>query len=152
MIAEIRPALPAEAAAISDLALRSKGHWGYSEDFLEACRNELTYSPTQCASGDVFVAEESGELLGFSTIDGAPPDGELQALFVDVGKMGRGVGGELLRHVLNIARDRGYCSLTLEADPGAEPFYIRHGAVRIGETPSGSIPGRVLPMLRFDIA
>lgn len=149
---DVRTAHPDEATALSELALRSKGYWGYGEDFLEACRNELTYSPTQCASGDVFVADECGELLGFSAIDGAPPDGELQALFVDVGRMGRGVGEELLRHVLNVARAPGYNSLTLEADPGAEPFYVRYGAVRIGVTPSGSIPGRVLPMLRFDIA
>ena len=27
----IRPARPAEAADLSELALRSKGHWGYDE-------------------------------------------------------------------------------------------------------------------------
>nr|WP_211354784.1 hypothetical protein [Stackebrandtia albiflava] len=34
-----------------------------------------------------------------------------------------------------------------DADPGAEPFYRRMGAVRIGEAPSGSVPGRVLPRM-----
>jgi len=151
MTVEIRTACPGEAAILSGLALRSKGYWGYSESFLEKCRNELTYTPEQCGSGDVFVADRDGDVLGFSAIDGTPPAGELLALFVDIGAMGRGVGGELLRHALMVARDRGFRSLTLDADPGAEPFYLRHGAVRIGEAPSGSIPGRVLPRLRLDL-
>jgi len=37
----------------------------------------------------------------------------------------------------------------LDADPDAEPFYLHHGARRIGEVPSGSIPGRMLPRLAF---
>ena len=38
---DIRPARPEEAGAISALALRSKGHWGYDPAFLEACREDL---------------------------------------------------------------------------------------------------------------
>lgn len=148
----IRFARAGEAATLSALALRSKGHWNYSEDFLELCRDELTYSAEKCASGDVFVAEQDGQVLGFAAIDGTPPDGELEALFVDIGAMGRGVGGGLLQHVLKIARNRGFTSLTLQADPGAEPFYAHYGAIRIGEAPSGSIPGRMLPELTFCLA
>jgi hypothetical protein len=35
------------------------------------------------------------------------------------------------------------------ADPYAESFYAKYGAERIGEAPSGSIPGRFLPRMRF---
>ena len=38
----IRPARPEEAAALSDLALRAKAHWGYDNAFLKAYRAELT--------------------------------------------------------------------------------------------------------------
>ena len=31
----LRPARPGEAAALSDLALRSKAHWGYDQAFLD---------------------------------------------------------------------------------------------------------------------
>ena len=47
----IRPALPEEAPVLSALALRSKGVWGCSEAFLEACR-----------------AERNGELAGFHAV------------------------------------------------------------------------------------
>ena len=32
----LRPARPEEAGLLSDLALRSKAHWGYPPDFLAA--------------------------------------------------------------------------------------------------------------------
>jgi hypothetical protein len=37
------------------------------------------------------------------------------------------------------------------ADPNAEAFYARLGAVRVGAVPS-DVADRSLPMLRFDLA
>ena len=49
------------------------------------------------------------------------------------------------------ARRLGARCMTIEADPFAAAFYERMGAVRIGVAPSGSVPGRKLPLLRFDL-
>lgn len=147
----IRTAEPHEAPAISDLALRSKSHWGYSAEFLAACRDELTVTAERCASEQVTVAVRAGRVLGFHLIEGEPPDGELAALFVDLDVIGTGVGGRLLRHALGSAARQGFRRLVLAADPGAEGFYARYGAAPIGEVPSGSIPGRVLPRMAFDL-
>lgn len=46
----IRPARAGEARLLSELALRSKAHWGYSKEFLEAVRAELSYSEKQLQS------------------------------------------------------------------------------------------------------
>ncbi len=148
---EIRPARASEADELSALALRSKGYWGYDDDFLEACRAELTYTAEQCMSGAMMVAERAGRAVGFYLLGGTPPVGELLALFVDVDAIGSGIGGVLLRHALTAAGEQEFRALMLDADPDAQPFYVRHGAVRVGEAPSGSIPGRVLPQLRFEL-
>jgi GNAT superfamily N-acetyltransferase len=145
----IRPARSDESEKISALALRSKGHWGYSAEFLEACRAELTYDAATCASGLMWVAAEGDTVLGFSLLAGEPPHGELSALFVDPSAIGTGCGRLLLEHTLAAARAAGYTRLELDADPEAEPFYLRFGAQRIGSAPSGSIPGRELPHLEF---
>ncbi|WP_298128801.1 GNAT family N-acetyltransferase [Micropruina sp.] len=145
----IRPARAEEAAALTDLALRSKSHWGYDAEFLAACRAELTIRPDECASGAIRIAVRGSKLLGFHCLRGTPPHGELASLFVDLDAIGRGIGGLLLKDALTEAAARGFDDLTLEADPGAEPFYAHYGAVRIGETASGSIAGRVLPRMRF---
>jgi GNAT superfamily N-acetyltransferase len=145
----VRPAHPGEAAELTALALRSKGFWGYDAAFLESCREELTFTAARVAGTRVFVAESEGVLLGFATLDGVAPDGELGNLWVDPPAIGTGVGGRLWRHVTETARAKGFTSLRIEADPHAEEFYLAMGAVRIGEIPSGSIPGRTLPLLSW---
>jgi len=145
----IRTVRPDEHEEISALALRSKGHWGYSAEFLEACRAELTYAPSTCGSGMMWVATEGATIAGFSLLQGEPPTGELAALFVDPSAIGTGCGRKLLVHSLRVAQARGFTRLLLDADPGAEPFYLHFGARRTGSSPSGSIPGRELPHLEF---
>jgi GNAT superfamily N-acetyltransferase len=93
------------------------------------------------------AAAVPGRILGFGTIEGAPPAGELGMLFVDPAVIGRGVGGALFAHLTATATELGFHRLTIAADPNAEPFYLAKGAVRIGAVPSGSVPGRVLPLL-----
>lgn len=145
----LRPGRPGDEAALSDLALRSKGHWGYSAEFLEACRAELTVRPEQLP--DVVVAELDGVVAGFRLLVVEGASAELDALFVDPPFIGSGVGGMLLSEVLATARKRGIHVIGLDADPGAEPFYARFGARTVGVTPSGSIPGRELPRMEFDL-
>lgn len=47
----IRDARPDEAGELTELALRSKAHWGYDEAFMASCREELTVRPSEVGSG-----------------------------------------------------------------------------------------------------
>jgi len=143
----IRAGLPSEAGAISALALRSKGHWGYDAAFLEACREDLTIDPAWCDGVRLVVAEEDGVLLGYVRIAGEPPVGELDGLFVDPPAIGRGIGGLLLQHAVATAAGLGLETLEIDSDPYAEPFYRHAGAVRTGTTSSTVDPTRSLPRL-----
>lgn len=147
----IRAARGAEAAELSALALRSKAHWGYDADFMEQCREELTLRPTEVEALRTVVAEQQGRVLGFATLRGEPPLGELGMLFVDPPAIGRGVGRLLFEHTLATAREQGFTRLTLDADPHAEGFYLAMGASRVGSAASGAIAGRVLPVLAVEL-
>lgn len=147
----VRPAAAEEAGGLGDLALRSKAYWGYDDAFLEACRAELAVSPDELTARRTTVAEQDGRVVGFATLDGDPPQGELGMLFVDPLSIGKGVGRLLFDHVVAMAREAGFVRLTIDADPNAEPFYLAMGAERIGSTPSGSIPGRTLPLLALPV-
>jgi len=152
LVIRIRPARPDEAAALTGLVLRSKAHWGYGEDFLALCREELALRPEELETLRAHVAErDGGPLLGVFTIRGAPPDGILEHLYVEPSAMGLGVGRMLLRAAREIARSSGFSALLIHSDPNAEAFYLREGAVRAGSVPSGSIPGRMLPLLRLEL-
>ncbi|MFG3338571.1 GNAT family N-acetyltransferase [Glycomyces sp. NPDC048151] len=149
---EFRAARADEAGAVSALAVRSKAYWGYGEAFMEAIRDELTYSPLVCGSGMLVVAERAGRLLGFYRLVEGVPEARLESLFVDPPAIGTGVGKALLERALGAAEALGAQTVTLEADPNAESFYAKYGFVRTGELPSASIPGRMLPHMTFHIA
>lgn len=153
----IRPARPAEAEHLSALAIRSKAHWGYDEAFMEACIPALTIDAWRIgAPGEHYVVAEdyAGAILGFAALrlDAADPHAaELTNLFVEPGAIGQGCGWRLWQHAMAAARSLGVRRVRIESDPFAERFYLRQGAVRIGETPSDAIPGRVIPLLRFNL-
>jgi GNAT superfamily N-acetyltransferase len=143
----LRPALPSEADALTELALRSKAHWGYDEAFMEACRAELTITPARIEAEAMVVAEVDGRLAGFVAVAG----GSLEDLFTEPTLIGTGVGSALLAEAVAIARAGGFAELSIEADPHAADWYRSKGAVDAGTLPSGSIPGRRLPLLRLPL-
>lgn len=148
----IRDARPDEAAMLSELAFRSKAHWGYDDEFLEACRADLTVTPREIAESATFVCEGVTGVLGFSRV--ALMDehtAELDSLFVDPAAIGQGVGRLLWERSLQAARDLGARDLVLQSDPNAEGFYLSRGAQRIGEAASALAPGRVLPLMHVDL-
>ena len=141
-----------EESLLSALALRSKGHWGYDADFIEACREPLTITAAYIASHPIFVAEIENTVLGFYSLhDAPPPETELDNLFIDPPAIGTGAGRLLWLHAIATATELGHRVMLIEADPFAEGFYSSKGAVRMGSRPSSIIPGRELPLLRFDL-
>lgn len=132
---------------LSELALRSKSHWGYDDDFLEACRAELTVTPEDLNRLTVRVAESDGGVVaGFYAIGGGDDlQTDVWFFFVDLRFIGRGVGRQLFDDLVRTARELGISALRIDSDPGAALFYERLGAVRVGDAPSNSIPGRTLP-------
>jgi GNAT superfamily N-acetyltransferase len=149
----IRRARPDEAPAISELAFRSKAHWGYDREFLETCREDLSLSPREITDKPVYVlVGDDGRMAGFYSLDPAE-DGrvELDDLFVDPTYIGKGVGRRLWDHAVATAHDLGFRELIIQSDPHAEGFYRAMGAEPAGERESTVTPGRMLPLLRFGL-
>jgi GNAT superfamily N-acetyltransferase len=149
----VRPGRREESALLSELALRSKSHWGYDADFLDACREELRLQDGDLDRLVVRVAEhDDGRIAGFYAI--AEVDGtgaEILFFFVDLPFIGRGIGRRLFDDLIEVAREAGLRTLRIDADPGAAAFYERMGAEPTGQVPSGSIPGRFLPSYRIRV-
>ena len=150
----IREALPDEARLLSDLALLSKAHWGYSQYFLDACRAELTVDPAQIDSDcyQYFAAIEGNVIIGFYALKRLSVDDyELEALFVAPGHIGAGIGRTLITHAKRMLSQQGAVRLILQGDPNATQFYVAAGGRQIGARESGSIPGRHLPLFEIEI-
>lgn len=150
----IRVARVDEAGLLSDLALRSKAHWGYSPEFIERCREELTYDEEQLRSADMrfFVVENDQRVVGFYALKllGAT-EIELEAMFVEPSLIGLGFGRLLMEHAKLVALELGAQQLIVQSDPYAERFYKAAGGVVTGTRESASIPGRYLPTLAISL-
>jgi GNAT superfamily N-acetyltransferase len=147
----IRAARPGEAVLLSGLALRSKSHWGYPADFLEACREELTLSEAYIAASPVFILEEGEAIVGFYGLRAQGIELELLYLFIEPSAINCGYGRRLWAHAVETAARLGFQKITIESDPYAEAFYQAMGARRIGEAPSSLQAGRSLPVLEFRV-
>jgi GNAT superfamily N-acetyltransferase len=151
----IRPARIDEATLLTDLSLRSKAVWGYEASFLARCRLVMQVKTEALAAQPHYVAEAvgsaPGRILGFYGFEDVEGGVGLDYLFVEPDAIGMGVGTALWRHAVQIARALGHRSLVVVADPNAEGFYRRMGAVPVGAQPSDLLPGRLLPVLRFSL-
>ena len=151
----IRRATLNEAAVLSDLAFRSKAYWGYSPEFMEACRTELSISQSDLENPEhtYRLAESNGDVVGYYSLERlAVIEYELAALFVDPDYIGQGIGRQLIEHAKSHAKDSGATSIVIQGDPNAEKFYLAAGGVRTGESESGSIEGRYLPEFRIGLS
>ena len=147
----LRPPSAPELPAASALCLRSKAHWGYDSSFMEACRDELTLTPSDLGATDVTLAVREGVMVGVAQLSIKAGEAELEKLFVEPDWIGKGIGKVLFGWTVQRARQRGARTMRVTADPDAVPFYEKMGFKSIGEEPSGSIPGRVLPVFRLQL-
>ena len=120
-------------------------------------REALLANPTaielplaQIETGGVFVAEETGSILGFAAIlprsDG---DSELDALFVEPKTWRQGVGRALIEHCCKAAKVSGARAIHVVGNPHAEGFYESCGFEQVGKKQMqfgvGLLMKRVLP-------
>jgi N-acetylglutamate synthase-like GNAT family acetyltransferase len=105
----------------------------------------VTLPPSSLALGllapgiTFWSARDGGLLLGCGALRELDAShGEIKSMHVAIGQRGRGVGAAILRHILDVARGRGYRRVSLETDSWRRSFR-RAGSTR----GSGSGPVRL---------
>jgi len=131
----IRAARVSDASDLHELHARAvdafcRGH--YSDDQVQVLligRTAEGYLPA-IERDEMFVMESDGCMVGF----GHATQGEVEALFVDPGWAGRGIGGALLEHALQLAVRGHEGPIQLKSTLNAVGFYEAHGFVEVGAT------------------
>ena len=135
----IRPAQPSEFAAIGDLCVAAyasfvHGDKGYVNELRDVAKRAVAAEVlvTDDLSGTVTFVPAGGPLAEIST----PEESEFRMLAVDPAARGRGVGSELMRHILEASKDAGktgiVCS-SLAQMTTAHRIYERLGFTRAPE-------------------
>ncbi|TFB22874.1 GNAT family N-acetyltransferase [Filobacillus milosensis] len=145
-----RKAEPNDAFVLSDIAYKSKAYWGYSDEFLEACKEELTITEEDIIKSPMYyVIEKDNQIIGFDSFKCDP--NKLENLFINPEFIGQGIGKQIWQDILHRAKDFGIIEFTIDSDPYAEGFYLKMGAVRIGSIPSTVFPDRDLPLMKVEV-
>ena len=144
----IRRAIPDDAATLTRLARQAKASWGYPSELLSLWESELLVTRQFIAENAVFNAVSDEAILGFCALCRCDEGLELEHMWVRTDRLGEGIGRALWAHVATYLEDVGADSLRIVSDPNAEGFYLKMGAVRVGEV--GSAPtGRRIPLLMY---
>ncbi|MCP5085005.1 MAG: GNAT family N-acetyltransferase [Alphaproteobacteria bacterium] len=116
---------------------------------LKAFEAELTVTETAIVEDTVAVCVSGDEILGFCRLVVDGEEGEVADCFVSPCALRQGVGAALMTHLKDAARAAGVKRLEVQSDPYAEKFYLTMGYTRFSQSPSGSVPGRCLPLLEM---
>ena len=148
----IRRVNPKEADTLTHIALSAKRHWGYPERWMEIWTPQLTFSSHYFEENESWAAEIDNNPVGFYTLQDRAGVAWIENLWVLPEYIGQGIGKELFLDATSRARQMGYKTLQLEADPNAVGFYGKMGMRKIGERRS-EVDGqpRVLPMMEIDL-
>ncbi|MFJ7700677.1 GNAT family N-acetyltransferase [Lysinibacillus fusiformis] len=146
-----RRAQVADSKILSNLAYRSKAYWGYTEDFLQKCKDKdaLTVTKDYIEKNSVYLIETDNKVVAFYSF--AINEKKLDALFLDPDYIGKGLGKLIWNHLLNKAKELELREFTIDSDPHAEGFYLKMGAQNIGSTPSTVFPERSLPLMKVKV-
>ena len=150
----IRAAAFSDVPVLCDIAWAAKAHWPYPPEWLESWRAALSLTAPDLERWRVRVAElRALGVVGFSAASTGAPSWVVEHLWVLPASHGLGVGRALLLDVLAAARMSGATVVELDADPHAEPFYLRMGGTRVTTIPAPmpGDPGRQLPRIHFDV-
>lgn len=147
----IQKATIKDSNLLTNIALTSKAHWGYSNELLESWRNDLTVTSKMIEDVFVYKFLQNDKIAGFYILN-QPIENkiELEMLFVLPEFIGKGIGKKLLLHAFEKANKLHANKLTLLADPNAVDFYESQGFVIIDKKES-SIPNRFLPIMQKDL-
>jgi GNAT superfamily N-acetyltransferase len=136
----IRLARVDERSFLTELQRRASLMWADDRPFLLANPDAIDLPADQIAEGRVSVFEETGRATGFVVVlprdDGSA---QLDGLFVEPDRWGRGIGRRLVDHALDRARAGAAVSLNLVANRQALGFYEKCGfqALEAVQMPSG---------------
>ncbi|QXP68842.1 GNAT family N-acetyltransferase [Polaribacter sp. R2A056_3_33] len=147
----IVPADFLEAEQLTQIALKSKAFWGYSNDLIEGWRADLTVTTKTIQTCQVYKFMVDDVTVGFYVLNNPKEElVKLEMLFVLPKFIGKGIGKKLLIHALEKAIVSNAKTIELVADPNAIPFYKSQGFVE-KEQIGSAILGRFLSLMQKDL-
>ncbi len=137
------------AELLRDTLIASKGYWGYSQEQLEQWRANLTFEDEYIARNTVKLVMAESEVIGFFALVKGDTD-ELDHFWLLPKAIGKGYGNLVFEQILAECKTLEIAEFYIISDPDAEGFYLKKGALKVGEVYSEP-QKRMLPKLKFTV-
>jgi GNAT superfamily N-acetyltransferase len=152
LVTVIRRVNPTEHERLSHIAISAKEYWNYPEHWMELWRPQLSFDAAYFVENESWLAEYMGQPIAFYTLQDRGGMAWIENMWVLPDHIGQGIGKRLFLHAVDLARQRGYKFIQLEAEPNAVGFYEKMGLQTIGERQyelDGQL--RTLPLMEMDL-
>ena len=134
---------------LRDTLITSKGHWGYSQEQLEKWRSNLRFEEEYIARNTVKLVLQESDVIGFFALVKGDID-ELDHFWLLPKAIGKGNGNLVFKEILSECKMLNISEFYIISDPDAEGFYLKKGALKVGEVYSEP-QKRMLPKLLYSV-
>lgn len=122
------PATVEDCEELTNVAIRSKRHWGYSKEAMELWNVNLTITEEFIKSHTVIKATLEEEIVGFFALEEIKPTTRIAQYWIDTPYMRKGYGSVMFKYLKEFLKQRGVEKVTLVLDPNGMNFFENKGA------------------------
>ncbi len=122
------PATVKDIDELSEVAIRSKRHWGYSKEAMELWNQNLTITEDFLKSHTVIKATLEDEIVGFFALEEIHPTTRIAQYWIDTPYMRKGYGTVMYNYLKDYLKMRNVEKVTLVLDPNGMAFFEKKGA------------------------
>ena len=119
---------PADCQNLSELAVRSKRHWGYSKEAMEHWNVNLTITEEFLNSHTVIKATLEDDIVGFFALETIQPTTRIAQYWVDTPFMRKGYGSTMFKYLKDFLKQNKVEKATIVLDPNGLAFFESKGA------------------------
>lgn len=121
-------ATPADCESLSELAIRSKRHWGYSKEAMELWNVNLTITEEFMNSHTIIKATLEDDIVGFFALEEIQPTTRIAHYWVDTPFMRKGYGSAMFKYLKEFLKSKNVSKATVVLDPNGLAFFEKKGA------------------------
>ncbi|MGH1336369.1 MAG: GNAT family N-acetyltransferase [Aureispira sp.] len=146
-----RKAQKSDAQDLTELTIRSKAYWGYTQEQMTQWKDDLTISPEYIEQQEVYTLTVEKVLIGYYSFSSLNDQKvKLDNIFIEPNYIRQGYGKILMNAFFDQVRGRGFKTIRLDSEPNAENFYKELGFKVVGRLES-SLKDRFLPIMELQI-
>jgi len=144
---EFVEAQPNQNLLLRDILIESKGYWGYSAEQLDIWRSNLKFESEYISNNTVKLITRDSKVIGFYALTRGDVD-QLDHFWLLPQAIGLGNGNITFVQILKECSSIGISEFFIVSDPDAVGFYLKKGAIIVGEVYSAA-QKRMLPKLKY---